>query len=218
MRRGFTLIELLVVIAIIAILAAILFPVFARAREKARQTSCLSNQKQIGLAIQMYNSDYDGCYPSVYDDGPGFRIIWAEKIAPYSKNNQLYGCPSARPDVTSSLQNTKYCINMCDGWGFPEGWTNPLSDSQVINPAEFAVTFESDSYWFCHWTPQAGWNATTQEGAGTVLVGVLPGERIYPWHNGGCNVSFADGHAKWVNLSQVNTTNAYDHMWVYWAS
>ena len=64
-RLGFTLIELLVVIAIIAILAAILFPVFARAREKARQTQCLSNYKQLALAVQMYIQDYDGVYPYV---------------------------------------------------------------------------------------------------------------------------------------------------------
>ncbi len=70
-RKGFTLIELLVVIAIIAILAAILFPVFARAREKARQTSCLSNMKQIALAITMYASDYDETYASTALDYPG---------------------------------------------------------------------------------------------------------------------------------------------------
>jgi prepilin-type processing-associated H-X9-DG protein len=105
---------------------------------------------------------------------------------------------------------------MCQDWGFPEGTQKVLSDSMVKNPAEFAVTFESDNAWWCHWTPQAGWNLTVQEGSGTVLVGVL-GERIYPWHNGGCNVSFADGHAKWVNLSQINTTNAWDRMWVYHA-
>src|SRR6056297_1595143 len=104
-RRGFTLIELLVVIAIIAILAAILFPVFARAREKARQTSCLSNVKQIGLAWQMYVQDYDECIPPYYvpnsvrgpelpDIGASTTLYWQDLIYPYTKNFQIWVCPS----------------------------------------------------------------------------------------------------------------------------
>lgn len=105
MRKGFTLIELLVVIAIIAILAAILFPVFAQAREKARQTSCLSNVKQIGLGIQMYVQDYDEYVPrNAYADPPrvpeGAHFTncssprWMDVIQPYVKNTQLHNCPS----------------------------------------------------------------------------------------------------------------------------
>jgi prepilin-type N-terminal cleavage/methylation domain-containing protein/prepilin-type processing-associated H-X9-DG protein len=111
-QKGFTLIELLVVIAIIAILAAILMPVFAQAREKARQASCLSNLKQIGLGMQMYAQDYDETLPSssVYGSchplhnvtwqscGSGTRIyswaLWVKWIEPYVKNNQVYSCPS----------------------------------------------------------------------------------------------------------------------------
>src|SRR4028118_301810 len=87
-RRAFTLIELLVVIAIIAILAAILFPVFAQAREKARQSSCASNQKQIGLAILQYNQDYDEMYPmGMYgSSASGTPCSWACMIQPYTKN------------------------------------------------------------------------------------------------------------------------------------
>jgi prepilin-type N-terminal cleavage/methylation domain-containing protein/prepilin-type processing-associated H-X9-DG protein len=96
-RRGFTLIELLVVIAIIAILAAILFPVFAQAREKARQTSCLSNEKQIGLAVLMYTQDFDENFPiaGVYDwNGNPPDNYWPTRIAPYIKNLQALRCPS----------------------------------------------------------------------------------------------------------------------------
>ena len=104
--RAFTLIELLVVIAIIAILAAILFPVFAQAREKARQTSCLANEKQIGLGIMQYVQDYDETYPTAYQyknnnwaagtngSAAGGYTHWTYYILPYVKNDQIYQCPS----------------------------------------------------------------------------------------------------------------------------
>lgn len=93
MRRGFTLIELLVVIAIIVILAAILFPVFARAREKAKQSSCLSNVKQPMLGVHMYCADYDDRYPG-YRYSTTSSIQWHHLIQPYLKNAQILICPS----------------------------------------------------------------------------------------------------------------------------
>src|SRR5687767_5619179 len=104
MRRAFTLIELLVVIAIIAILAAILFPVFAQAREKARQTSCLSNLKQLGLGVMMYTQDYDEVYPQAYyyknntattnGGSAGGYVTWTVIVNPYIKNVGIFVCPS----------------------------------------------------------------------------------------------------------------------------
>ncbi|MFQ3610062.1 MAG: DUF1559 domain-containing protein [Fimbriimonadales bacterium] len=95
-RKGFTLIELLVVIAIIAILAAILFPVFAQAREQARKTNCLSNMKQLMTAFQMYNTDYTQMpYWLWYNRGDGIWINWMEMINPYIKNQNIFLCPSA---------------------------------------------------------------------------------------------------------------------------
>jgi len=96
MRRGFTLIELLVVIAIIAILAAILFPVFARAREKARQSSCLSNVKQIALGMLQYAQDYDErlVLAAMYYASPNY-YTWMYLLQPYVKNIQVFTCPSA---------------------------------------------------------------------------------------------------------------------------
>ena len=95
-KKGFTLIELLVVIAIIATLAAILFPVFAQAREKARQTSCLSNLRQIGTATLMYAQDFDGAYPYMSTKA---NIVpkprWADRLFPYTKSTQIFLCPSA---------------------------------------------------------------------------------------------------------------------------
>src|SRR6478672_5928066 len=99
-RRGFTLIELLVVIAIIAILAAILFPVFAQARENARKTVCLSNNKQIGLAMTMYTQDYDNRYPPQRTDGMvsmaagGKEGTYYDALLPYEKNQQIWLCPA----------------------------------------------------------------------------------------------------------------------------
>jgi prepilin-type N-terminal cleavage/methylation domain-containing protein len=107
-RRGFTLIELLVVIAIIAILASILFPVFARAREKARESNCMSNEKQIGLAIHMYASDYDDMMPianskPATDGPPGLKDV----ILPYCKNTQIFRCPSDK-DKFWQTEGTSY--------------------------------------------------------------------------------------------------------------
>ncbi len=116
-RPAFTLIELLVVIAIIAILAAILFPVFARARENARKTSCLSNLKQIGLAFMQYTQDYDEAFPlSSY---PATNVSWTVSTAPYIKSTQIFRCPSdtaARWDSpvappASNYYTTSYIMN-----------------------------------------------------------------------------------------------------------
>ena len=128
---GFTLIELLVVIAIIAILAAILFPVFAQARAKARQTSSLSNEKQLALGILMYVQDYDEMLPPYLYAPPGIDIFaygnpdvtftWPEMIQPYLKNWDLFRCPA---DGQANL--TQYLNN----WGYPAN-----SPEKVINYA-----------------------------------------------------------------------------------
>ncbi len=208
-RKGFTLIELLVVIAIIAILAAILFPVFAKARAKARQTACLSNSRQIATAILSYNQDYDGCFPQVYNDTTGTRWMWADIITPYVKNRQLFACPSGiatDSGANTNMQWTRYSMNMCHGWHFPEGTTAgiggappyecPLSDSRLTYPSQHGMVFESSNAWWCHWLGHPGWDGSGVSEDGTYLVGVL-GETIYPWHNEGLNIAMTDGHAKW---------------------
>lgn len=130
-RNGFTLIELLVVIAIIAILAAILFPVFAQAREKARQISCLSNLKQIGLGLMMYVQDYDEYMPYALQndppiDGGGTNLVPIDgQIAPYIKNDQIWKCPSdyaPSPDDTNigDYWDGKYASNPL---GYPRSYS-----------------------------------------------------------------------------------------------
>ncbi len=129
-RRAFTLIELLIVIAIIAILAAILFPVFAQAREKARQTVCLSNMKQIGTSMMMYTQDYDELYPvnnRTFQSSSNYQnsftyITWVGQLQAYAKNVDIFTCPSAPTgDLTDCNNaivlpgvggaNTTYCSN-----------------------------------------------------------------------------------------------------------
>jgi prepilin-type N-terminal cleavage/methylation domain-containing protein len=114
-KRGFTLIELLVVIAIIAILAAILFPVFAQAREAARKASCTSNLKQIGIALQMYQTDYEGMFPPSQLPSSGANISWPTMCQPYIKNEGVFVCPSgergaASRDLGNGVTGTYYGV------------------------------------------------------------------------------------------------------------
>ncbi len=126
--RGFTLIELLVVIAIIAILAAILFPVFQKVRENARRTACLSNEKQIGLAVIQYNQDFDEKFPCATAaqllitpaaTNTGYPNGWANMIYPYVKSTGLYACPDDSAAGTKVSYSMNYYIwNHTDGGGF----------------------------------------------------------------------------------------------------
>jgi prepilin-type N-terminal cleavage/methylation domain-containing protein/prepilin-type processing-associated H-X9-DG protein len=124
LKRAFTLIELLVVIAIIAILAAILFPVFAAAKESAKKTACLSNEKQIGTAIQMYLSDSDDTYSQAYfypndSDSSGGYVQWSGLLQPYIKNFDMFRCPSSK---AQGLAPTNFTGNNL-GYGIPSGQT-----------------------------------------------------------------------------------------------
>jgi prepilin-type N-terminal cleavage/methylation domain-containing protein/prepilin-type processing-associated H-X9-DG protein len=190
-RRGFTLIELLVVIAIIAILAAILFPVFARAREKARQSSCLSNVKQFNLAILSYAQDYDETLPmSTTLTGIGAMSL-PDLIMPYVKNQQIILCPSDRtgsvdiagvlgavgvPQAPGAIARMGYTVNyllMPDriATAFPV-----VGLGEVASPSECDMLFD-----------------------GIYNASMLPGpSQNANRHNQGANVGYADGHAKWL--------------------
>ena len=222
MRRGFTLIELLVVIAIIAILAAILFPVFAKAREKARQASCQSNLKQIALAGLMYASDYDQRPLPMYIQGWNVtgtagtftgRIWWNGLIEPYTKNRQLLICPSATFDAAFHDANTP-CGNAGDsiirhhtGVGYnwyrndfatDAGYWYGIKDASVQRPAEKVTYMDSECV-------VAGPNPAlwaTDNFVGWVATGDPWGEEIR--HNGGNNVAFYDGHVKFMMKSAMN--------------
>jgi type II secretory pathway pseudopilin PulG len=141
------LIELLVVIAIIAILAAILFPVFAKAREKARQSSCLSNTKQIGLAFMQYAQDYDERLPAMRD---GLGGTWVDFVMPYCKNSQVFKCPSHSIATTPAYSyGVSYNNLMTDAGTGPSG----TSLGTISAPADSLLFTESetDTGGMCYW-------------------------------------------------------------------
>jgi prepilin-type N-terminal cleavage/methylation domain-containing protein/prepilin-type processing-associated H-X9-DG protein len=201
--KGFTLIELLVVIAIISILAAILFPVLARARENARRTACLSNMKQIGLALMQYVQDYDEMTPKGHPPGglvanfgePGAPGMFLNLLTPYTKSSQIYACPSARPN-----EGTQKPTARSDTSYFGNGAVMQRNSASIPNTAEIIYVQEfyerrntayqrpmsngaNPPQWFAwHW-----WDTS-----------VTPArERYSNIHFEGGNLLFVDGHAKW---------------------
>lgn len=216
-RHGFTLIELLVVIAIIAILAAILFPVFARAREKARQASCESNVKQIALGILMYCQDYDEKFGNLGWCGLPWGYRWPDMIYPYVKNTQLFVCPSSNDQPCCSGVNVPvhdYGFNI---WNYRKnGWYTsvvkgpaPASTILIADKADGGcVRILSDR---CVAAGCGCYNSQTP---------VQNNHLLTDRHNGGANYGFCDGHVKWFGtvvptaatgwLSAQPPANLYD--------
>ena len=212
-KNGFTLIELLVVIAIIALLAAILFPVFARARENARRANCQSNMKQITLGIMQYTQDYDERYPPYggsnltasggpnchyYDisgNGSGVYVdnSWATDELPYVKSSQVFVCPSDAITATRTLPagqlQCSYAYN--DDGVPPNDMSGPsgMSLSRAVAPSVLIMWFEE--IWPSFDT------IACQNGDGRFLSNVVAMSR----HLDGTNFSFADGHVKWYKPS-----------------
>ncbi len=219
---GFTLIELLVVIAIIAILAAILFPVFARAREKARQTACLSNDKQLGLGFSQYMQDYDEILPTVVCPDPcslspirgNVYHLWADQIYPYVKSPGVFICPDDKPNengsTTADAGTWDYGNSSNKGADISYAANYFLSDtlSRTGNQYPLASATAPASTWLL---------ADAVDGGGGCYYHAqrMPWLNNSPWsvcgnippavprHSGGFVIVFLDGHAKWMSANDA---------------
>jgi len=236
--RGFTLIELLVVIAIIAILAAILFPVFARARENARRASCQSNLKQIGLGIMQYTQDYDETFMfgegMRYDIQPGIPSSWDLQIQPYTKSMQVLTCPSDSRSATYSTLGT-YGSNLRRSYAMT-GYLAPNSSaadpdgtgpnglagrnlSEVNQPVLTLMGVErrgcgsnnTPNTWF-YCSTSAGTGQTAASGSFDVQGGAAGTEGV---HLGTNNFLFADGHVKALRILKAGTRPFEQHSEAY---
>jgi prepilin-type N-terminal cleavage/methylation domain-containing protein/prepilin-type processing-associated H-X9-DG protein len=228
-KRGFTLIELLVVITIISLVAAILFPVFAKAREQARKASCQSNLKQIGISLMMYIQDYDGTYPA---RSMGYKVndstqLWCDVLQPYAKSYQIWVCPDSGPVYGATGRKFSYGMNTYGessatggvGYGFGNDLSGtgthhgtgggPVKEPEIGNASE--VIFAGD--------PASNGMGGSYPG---ILVGysndnsyipVLHGGQIGPFiatteqpvdeSMGGGNYLFADGHVKFLQVQKL---------------
>ncbi len=237
-RKGFTLIELLVVIAIIAILAAILFPVFARARENARRASCQSNLKQIGLGILQYTQDYDEKYPT-YCGASGTTAAtssnvsssntfgWADSLQPYMKSTQIFQCPSETnsPGAASASGLTPDPTAA----GYSDYWMNELASGQalaafnssastVMNGDGISDTAQSNSVGGCTAVVAADFSVTCSDAQAATFATLPSSGSNYAAarHLTGANYGFADGHVKWqrgVSDSSAVSTSVYWGAW-----
>jgi len=223
--KAFTLIELLVVIAIISILSAILFPVFARARESARRASCLSNVKQMGLGVMMYVQDYDERYPlgAGPREGQGtppggwadnwskgaYYWYWPNYIQPYTKSVQVFACPSGPNSGNVAMRMGGYGMNakIAKNDAISMAAINSASTTYLIMDAgqSSVDTFSASSA-----QGQSNYIPGTVECTGyptgkydPALVGKYLEDYQSGRHFLGVNVAFADGHAKWLKSSEV---------------
>ena len=227
-HRAFTLIELLVVIAIISILAAILFPVFAKVREKARQVSCTSNEKQLGLGLMQYVQDNDEFYPSGMDQSHHAGLGWAAQVYPYIKSTAVFKCPddsATQKSVVPARYPVSYGLN--DTLALAG-----VSSVQLNSPTRTIMLFETDEATAAITTP---WNGTTGDntspsgdggtegyaGAGRYATGVPSGAllsdigtgtgyfaELTGRHTGAAIYLMCDGHAKFIRPEAVSTGGA----------
>ncbi|MES1227496.1 MAG: DUF1559 domain-containing protein [Armatimonadota bacterium] len=201
---AFTLIELLVVIAIISILAAILFPTFAKAREKARQTSCLSNEKQIGLAIMQYTQDYDECLPERINGSSNWKMV----MDTYVKSTAVYKCPSNPRNDVPDLENS-FPVSYSANRGVVPGPNHgPFVDNpdvvglgDIQSPASVVAIVEATMRF-------SDFRVDRPEDAENRNDNITPSGNLFAGHTGFTNFLFMDGHVK--AMRPLNTLDRGD--------
>ncbi len=209
-RNAFTLIELLVVIAIIAILAAILFPVFARAKEAAKSTSCLSNVKQLALALTMYANDDEDHLPAAteHEEGGGTGEeggqTWLDSVQPYIKAKLLYRCPSDSSPLWTRPTDprlTSYGLNAYVTYNHPPYFGPAMSSfthpSETILAGELDDAVSEDHFMPMYWGEPSRLTDADSQDEQWDPVKRLPKALAIERHHGGANYPFSDGHAKW---------------------
>ncbi len=219
-RGAFTLIELLVVIAIIAILAAILFPVFAKAREKARQSSCSSNLKQIALAILQYNQDYDKRFISGNNPDnttcagivtrTGWRGWIVNGINSYMKSLQIVTCPSNPGGGINRDAGGALCTGAATAtsYFFNYAGLGNMNMAAIVSPAEYVMMWDSDNPFGDCYPPTStcGIQGDANRDIGDYLAGRFDQVCV---HNEQGNTNFADGHVKAMKLSAITWDMLY---------
>ncbi|BDI31651.1 hypothetical protein CCAX7_37020 [Capsulimonas corticalis] len=240
-HRGFTLIELLVVIAIIAILAAILFPVFAKAREKARQISCVSNMKQIGLGVLQYCQDYDNLVPATDQYGGSTEAyIVAARLQPYMKSFQVFKCPDSSASM-GTMQAQQHDNGSGDYVTDPATIGLPVSkvgDAKYYNDVYPPTDYKFNPSFYGAATPRSLDSSDICSPSQASLAidwppidTAWPGPSFWSSHGGapkgrhtdGSTVMFADGHAKWYpftilypNGQENPVLSSNWNMWGFW--
>lgn len=236
-KQGFTLVEILVVIAIVGLLAGLLFPVFANARESGRITSCASNLSQIGKAIALYTSDNRERYPLIVDDKNATNgCTWVDAVYPYAKSTKVFSCPSAKHgdyvpgcgpaqpipggepgeedgfngsyDMVTPFIEAQITQNSTGSSGGYQIYPKSLSQSKYRFPSSTILVLDgSDTSYFFHNT-----FAVVNPGIDKITsVDDLKDGGILPRHRDGVNLLYVDGHVKWQKLDSLTSTP----MWRY---